>query len=269
MPDLSETEWGDLCPSLSIGESIVADPYSFSEAFLAKIADQFWENGFLEIPSVFGELELQTLIEAMICLEQAKIPPAFIYIYDQPWALFERLRLLISHFLGEEYAVLPNLWAWHMRKPGATGWPPHRDCDSETVFNVGPDQMLMSLSLWLPLTSVDEANGCMYVIPRQKEEKLSSNGVLEWGKIKSFGNALPAPAGSVLGWPQDLVHWGGTFTEKAKEPRISLSFEFQNTSFAPLATPLLNTANPPPFEQRISLIQEQFAKYRHIAPDLD
>jgi len=269
MPDLSKQDWEKLCPSLTIGHSFSVIPYQFTDEGLTEIADAFWEMGYLNIPPVFEIQELEPLIRALQILDEARIPPAYIYIYDQSWALFEKLRLLISHLLGEDYALLPNLWAWHLRSSGATGWPPHRDCDSETVFNVGPDQLLMSLSLWVPLTHVDEENGCMFVVPRQQEGELEPGQELTLERLEPFATSLPVAAGSVLGWPQDLIHWGGAFGENAKGPRMSLSFEFQNTSFTPLTEPLLDTASPPQFDQRLLLIQQQFSKYRHIAPDLD
>ncbi|MBL4739574.1 MAG: phytanoyl-CoA dioxygenase family protein [Sneathiella sp.] len=268
MPDLSKREWERLCLSLTIGGPISAVPCQFTDVELTEIADAFWDTGYLNIPPVFKNQELEPLVRALEIFDEAKIPPAYIYIFDQPWVLFEKLRVLIAHLLGAEYALLPNLWAWHLRSSGVTGWPPHRDCDSDTVFSVGPDQMLMSLSLWVPLTHADEDNGCMFVIPRQQEENLEPEQELTLERLKPFATSLPVAAGSVLGWPQDLIHWGGTYGENAKGPRMSLSFEFQNTSFAPLAEPMLDTANPPPFDQRLSLIQEQFSKYQHIAPDL-
>ena len=50
-------------------------------------------------------------------------------------------------------------------------------------------------------------------------------------------------------------------------PRSSLSFEFQNRVFEPLAEPLLDVKNPPDFETRLALINGQFEKYRHIDPE--
>lgn len=184
----------------------------------------------------------------------------YIYLFDQPWWLFARLGVLLRHFVGDEFGVLPNLWAWHLDREGARGWPPHRDCDAETVFGEGEDAVLMSLSLWLPLTDADESNGCMYVVP--KAHVVAGNALQKPDLLDA--RPLSAKAGSVLGWRQDLHHWGGSYTTAAKNPRISLSLEFQNMAFEPLAEPLINVRRPPSFEMRQKLIKEQFAKYRHI-----
>lgn len=267
MPDRSKEDWERLCPNLSIGKSGNSASVAFQHAVLAAIATDFWKEGYLNLGSVFKEQDISALAEGMACLQKAGIPPVYIYLYDQPWALFEKLRLLISHFLGEDYVLLPNLWAWNLWQVGDAGWPPHRDCDSQTVFEIGDDKMLMSLSLWVPLTDVSEDNGCMFVIPWSREGDIPDPEVLVIDDLKPLATPLPATAGSVLGWPQDLIHWGGDFKDTASGARISLSFEFQNASFDPLASPVLDTRHPPDFEQRLKLINAQFGKYRHIAQD--
>jgi len=268
MFDLTAAEWRDICPDLSVGQEVAADEIVFKLSELDSIADQFWKDGYLNLAPQFDAIEINTLISGLEALKNHNIPPVFIYVFDQPWALFEKLRHLVQHFLGQEYALLPNFWAWHLTETGQTGWPPHRDCDAETVFDIGSDKMLMSLSLWIPLNDVDEDNGCMYVIGRQQEEQLSKDIKLEKQALRPYATPLSANAGSVLGWPQDLVHWGGEFTEKAKSPRMSLSFEFQNSSFDPLIAPFLDTGKPPAFEERLILLKAQFEKYRHIDPVL-
>jgi hypothetical protein len=268
MLDQTKGFWADLCPNLSIGGDIETDAFSYSEDELENIATRFWDAGYLALASQFPASTLIHIKQGMEILKDQNIPPVYIYLYDQPWALFEKLRGLLTHFLGEDYQLLPNFWAWHLTEYGQSGWPPHRDCDAQTVFDIGGDKMLMSLSLWVPLTDVDPDNACMNVIPRAVEPELPADGSLELDQLESLAKPLAVPAGSVLGWPQDLVHWGGVYKEAAKTPRISLSFEFQNTTFEPLAVPLLTTAHPPDFKGRLTLLEKQFQKYRHIDPIL-
>lgn len=268
MPDpMTEEQWLLLAPNLSIGEKISVDEIHFSGLALADISASFWKEGYLSLPRMFTEEELAPIRDAIYALSELGIAPVYIYLYDQPWQLFSRLGALLRHFVGENFGVLPNLWAWHLDREGARGWPPHRDCDAETVFGVGDDAVLMCLSLWLPLTDVDETNGCMYVVPysRLKSDNTPSMPL----KLDNLeAQALPVAAGSVLGWPQDLYHWGGVYTDAAKNPRVSLSLEFQNRAFDPLAEPLIDMNELPSFEARRRLIVDQFAKYRHIDPGL-
>lgn len=257
-------DWLALASGLSIGADAFIDELPFSPSRLREISGSFWEEGYLSLSPLFGEDELAPIRDAIYALSEQDIPPVYIYLFDQPWWLFARLGVLLRHFAGEKFGVLPNLWAWHLDREGARGWPPHRDCDAETVFGEGEDAVLMSLSLWLPLTDADESNGCMYVVP---ESRHVARGVSQ--KTDLLGaRPLPVKAGSVLGWPQDLYHWGGEYTPMAKNPRVSLSLEFQNGAFDPLAEPLMDMGKLPPFETRRRLIQDQFAKYRHIDPNL-
>ncbi|MZR29259.1 phytanoyl-CoA dioxygenase family protein [Sneathiella litorea] len=260
-------EWLSLAPGLSIGKEPHSKEKAFSRSELADISASFWNDGYLFLPSLFGEDELAPVRNAIYTLADEGIPPVFIYLYDQPWWLFARLGGLLRHFVGNDFGVLPNLWAWHLDREGARGWPPHRDCDGQTVFGTDENAVLMSLSLWLPLTDVDEDNGCMYVMPISRYEGGGNTPDTESLNLLD-AMALPAKAGSVMGWPQDLYHWGGRFTAAAKNPRISLSLEFQNIAFEPLAEPLIDLKELPPFGSRLKLIEDQFAKYRHIDPDL-
>lgn len=259
--------WRDLAPALSLDAARpnTAD-IAFRDSELADIAEHVQREGYLCLPAVFGAPDIEAIRAAILALADAGLPPVFIYMYDQPWTLFSRLSALIGYFLGERFALLPNFWAWNIPvTAGAAGWPVHRDAQAQTRFgNAEGSDVLMSLSLWIPMSAATLDNGCMYVLPRTSEATAFS-GDRETPDIDaSQGVALPAPAGSVLGWAQDVFHWSGAVSAAAREPRISLSFEFQNPAFAPLCEPLLDIANPPDFAQRLNLITQQFEKYQHM-----
>jgi len=242
----------------------------FSTESLGDLSKRFHKNGYLHLQPVFDADELGALREGIVALGQVGLPPVFIYLYDQPFALFARLHHLIGHFLGSRFALLPNFWAWNIPlRQGARGWPAHQDCQAQTRFPSGDGgDVLMSLSLWIPLTDATLDNGCMSVLPRSNEHHyelpLDDPACIR----AEHGVALPAKAGSVLGWPQDLYHWSNPVTENASkkvmEPRLSLSLEFQNPAFDPLVAPLLDVAHPPSFETRLELVRQQFPKYQHM-----
>jgi len=263
----SSTYWQELAPGLSVGgERADTSTVEFSELALAEISEHFHAQGYLNLAPVFSETELAPLKRALGAFADAELPPVFIYLYDQPWQLFGRLGKLIEYFLGAHFALLPNFWAWHIPSiSGEGGWPPHQDCQAKTRFVEGDgEQTLISLSLWIPLVDVSEDNCCMYVLPRSQEHKYKP-AITDPDQIElTNGVALPAKAGSVMGWSQDLYHWSGRMSVAANQPRLSLSLEFQNSAFAPLAEPLLNVTTPPPFETRLALIAAQFEKYKHM-----
>lgn len=259
--------WRTLAPELTIDAlRQTGVPISFEAHRLELLSQSMLTEGYLESQPAFDASELLVLRSALETLDANGLPPVFIYLYDQPWSLFRRLHQLISHFLGENFKLLPNFWAWNIPViEKASGWPIHRDCDASTRFeSLDLGQTLMSLSIWLPLTDATRENGCMHVLPRSKQgpypDIIASIDEIERSDVRS----LPVSAGSVLAWSQDLYHWSGQVTENAAGPRMSLSLEFQSAHFAPLAEPLFDIAAPPTFNERLDLILHQFNKYKHM-----
>jgi hypothetical protein len=260
--------WQKLNPALTISDgekpkAKIAEIGSENDGFdAAGLSDRFWDEGYFLIHDVLPQDELAKLRFGIETLVANGFSPSLIYLYDEAWDVFRRLRPLLTHFLGDRVALLPHFWAWHVdpRKAGS-GWPPHRDYQGESVIG---DDMLISLSLWVPLSNATPDNGCMHVLPRNFEKEyaapVSGPGDIFLQDIR----ALPARPGDVMGWRQDLYHWGGRASPHAIEPRISLSLEFQNAAFDPLADELLGLDTPPKFLQRLGLIAAQFDKYRHM-----
>jgi hypothetical protein len=262
--------WRDLNPGLIVSGTGVQEQNQtltgpmMDEAGLdwLHVSDRFWEEGYFFLPDVLPVDLLARLRVGIETLVTHDLPPAMIYVYDEAWQVFQALQPLLTRFLGDRIALLPHFWAWHV-DPGAQGrgWPPHRDYQGESAIG---DDMLISLSLWVPLGHASPENGCMYVLPRSFERWYDSPVAKPEDVRLQDVRALPAGPGAVMGWRQDVYHWGGRASKFASEPRISLSLEFQNAAFEPLGDPLLDLAQPPGFESRLELIALQFGKYRHM-----
>ncbi len=259
--------WRQLNPELTIGAAYGEDLAAIlDEHALKGASDHLNREGYFTLPPVLNLELINRLRHGMERLKQAGHPPVYIYLYDESWFVFAALSKLISRFLGDDFALLPNFWAWHLdTEKGSVGWPPHQDCQAQTCFSIDEDNIiLMSLSLWVPLSEATLDNGCMMVLPKTIEKSYGP-------PISSIEDinlhdavALPAQSGAVMGWTQEAYHWSATATGKSEIPRMSLSLEFQNKSFEPLGTPLLDAAAPPNFEGRLELILSQFEKYQHI-----
>jgi len=265
--------WKSLNPHLTIStHPDFSAPMAFSRQRLEGISDTLHHDGYLHQKPVFDAERITALRKGIENLVQAGWPAAFIYVYDETWDLFHQLNGFLSHFLGDNYGLLPHFWAWHIapEETGKTaGWPPHLDYAGECAFF---DDFLVSLSLWIPLSDATPENGCMNILPlsRQKEydPPIKEPTDIQLQDVR----CLPAKAGSLLGWRQDLWHWSGRSSRYAKEPRISLSLEFQNRAFDPLCPPLFDVSTPPTPPQRIRLICGQFTKYDHmerVSPQLE
>ncbi|WP_051609697.1 phytanoyl-CoA dioxygenase family protein [Terasakiella pusilla] len=264
--------WKGLNPHLHVSETpAFTAPLDLQER-LDQISDTLHHDGYLHQAPVFAPEQIKALRTGIETLVAHGWPAAFIYVYDETWDLFHQLDGFLSHFLGDDFGLLPHFWAWHIDtdpKGGTSGWPPHVDYPGECAFF---DDFLVSLSLWIPLSDATPENGCMNILPlsRQKDyaEKITDPSQIHLQDVR----CLPAKAGSVLGWRQDLWHWSGRSSKYAAEPRISLSLEFQNRAFEPLCPPLYDLTEPPRPLERLRLICGQFGKYDHmerVSPELE
>jgi len=257
--------WQGLNPHLTVSNTPKFNsPLIFPDTQLGEISDTIHHDGYLHQPPIFDEATIAPLRTGIENLVAEGWPAAFIYVYDEVWDLFHQLDGFLSHFLGDKFGLLPHFWAWHIDKDegGATaGWPPHVDYSGECVFY---DDFLISLSLWIPLTNATAENGCMNILPLSRQKEYDTP-VKEPSDIHLQDvRCLPAKAGSLLGWRQDLWHWSGRSSKYAAEPRISLSLEFQNRAYDPLCPPLYDLTSPPTPEERVRLICGQFGKYDHM-----
>ena len=259
--------WRDLNPQLTISSApLTALPLqTINDALLSDVSESLWQDGYLNCQSIFTEQDILPLRQAMERLHSRNLPQAFIYLYNETWELFFRLRVLLQNFLGENYSVLPHFWAWYIEPGKAKGWSPHRDSADQSVIELYGQEMLVSLSLWIPLTDATPENGCMSVLPLSCEQNYDTPVTTPSEVALQDILCLPAKAGSVLGWRQDLYHWGGRSHRNAQTPRLSLSLEFQNAALDPLCEPLLDPKHPSVPKERLNLIFEQFEKYKHIA----
>ncbi len=264
--------WQDLNPHLHITQApAFTAPLTLSQERLEAISDTLHHDGYLHQGPVFEEKDITPLRLGIETLVAHGWPPAFIYVYDESWNLFHKLSTFLSHFLGD-FALLPHFWAWHVApdpKGSTSGWPPHVDYPGECAFF---DDYLISLSLWIPLSDATAENGCMNILPLSRQKEYASPIKEPEDILLQDVRCLPAKAGSLLGWRQDLWHWSGRSSKYARDPRISLSLEFQNRAFDPLCPPLYDLQNPPLPQERLRLVLGQFKKYDHmerVTPELE
>ncbi|WP_143694548.1 phytanoyl-CoA dioxygenase family protein [Variovorax sp. JS1663] len=203
------------------------------------------------------------------------LPAVFAWVYDEPWACYERLRPLFSYFLGADYRPLPAFWAWHVDpKKGETGWKPHRDNRHDAL---APDGSPRALTCWIPLSDANPLNSCMYIVPAHMDPGYNTPAGMPEPPIPAFAaRALPATPGDYLVWNQRVMHWGGPTSEFAERPRMSMALEFQRGDMPPIMQSfqrgahlpvmpsLLEQASRPDFGMRLRLIARQILQYQHM-----
>jgi hypothetical protein len=194
-------------------------------------------------------------------LVRSGLPPVLVWIYDEPWECFRRLKSVIGFFLGADYKVLPSFWAWHVDPHNnEAGWGPHRD---KSVGSLAPDGAPLSLTCWIPLSEANPLNSCMYVVPAYLDPHYNTGDNAPF-QTPHLARAVPAKPGDFLVWNQAILHWGGLTSEFGEQPRISMALEFQRGDIAPFRPFLLNHEVLPPFGERVRLVSRQILQYTHM-----
>lgn len=234
------------------------------EAALVRLEETFRREGYFQLDRIVPGSIVGHLRRAVETMHAMGSPLAFAFLDDSFWSTMAALSAVLKKLLGLDYQQLPDFWAWRLDPQREdAGWRPHRDKGFQALL---PDGSPKSLTLWINLTDVTPLNGCMYVVPAHLDppsayvDKPDPRIPANMQDIR----ALPAPAGTVFGWNQAILHWGGRSSRRAIEPRISFACEFQRGDVPPWNQPLLDPHNPPSFELRLALIGKQILQYRHM-----
>lgn len=234
---------------------------------VARLAEKVRTEGYFQTRAVFPLPLIHRMRSCVERLRSQNWPPAFAFVFDEFWAILRTASLerLLSSFLGQGYRQNSAIWTYYVStQKGSAGWAPHQDGGGE-----------QRLSVWLRLTDATLDNGCMYVVPRNlvpdslpaKYTKWDSVSQAELSQLLQCSRALPATAGSLLGWDTSLIHWGSVPSGSAV-PRISIAVEFLGARATPTAydRPLLDMTSLPTFEQRLYVIGKCIADYKKFEP---
>jgi hypothetical protein len=254
--------WTELNPDLKLEREQVGALFEVGDEQRASLWNDLLTDGYFELPPSLPEAQVQAMARGLLRLDAEEIPMVFGYVYDDFWNLSGHLAGLLGAILGPDFRVLPDFWAWCIHPSRQEkGWHPHRDKGYDTIL---PNGLPRSLSIWIPLTDATIHNGCMYILPASRDrnflERRPRTDVADVQEVR----ALPARAGSILGWHQAVLHWGSRSSDRADGPRLSFSIEYQRADGPPLGRPLLDPARLPTFEERLALIGKQILQYQHM-----
>lgn len=236
----------------------------FDDSVLAMMDTDLIGEGYTRhLPNDWG-LDIEGLANHIEKLDTDQLMPVFSFVYDEYWLLFAKLRDALSHALGADYQLMPAFWTWCLQ-PGkeAVGFPPHRDRGRISLFDDGRPK---ALTIWIALTQATPENGCMYLLPADLDPNYNTEKEQDFTFPYNDVRARPCPAGTIMCWNQAILHWGGRSSNRAQNPRISISLEFQRADVDAFNKPLLPNDSLPPFEVRMKLIALQILQYKHLYP---
>ena len=259
--------WLRMAPGLNVeNDDLFSQKYllPFDDDRLAAIRARVVTEGYFDIEDLPWTAPIAGMAELVAALHRQKFPTVFAFVYDEFWAIYYAINRAIESVLGAGFYRLPDFWAWYIDAATAeSGWKPHRDKLFPALFD---DRSPQSLTIWIPLTDATPLNGCMYLVPADRDPG--------YGKPQPQPNqfkyedirALPAKAGTVLSWNQCVLHWGAHSSPRAASPRISMAMEFQSGKIKAMNSPLSNPYDCPRLKFRLKLIGKQMLQYKHMYP---
>jgi len=261
------TYWTGKFPDLSVTSRLATANVAQLEAGPDRRAlwrERMLEEGyFQDVAATLAELAPRLAAAVETC-HRLDIPPAFIFLFDEAWECFFALDPMLRSFLGANYKILPDFWTWRLDPRRAdAGWRPHRD---KGRMALTADSGPASLTVWIPLTEASPQNGCMYILPANRDPVYGTENEKNWQIDIAKVRAMPARPGDFLCWNQAVLHWGGEASRFAAHPRISMALEFQTGERAPFNTPLIEPFTNLDFESRLKLVGKQILQYKHMYP---
>lgn len=256
--------WRQLNPSLAVsehGSHVASECLTIDWELIVQTKERLRSEGYFELDRLLAPAQMDILASAVQTIWQVGWPTPYAVVYDEYWQMFQALQPLFASILGANYKQVPNFWCWYIDKTTLSrGWGLHRDRPS--VNTVSPDGLPTTLTVWIPLTDATVLNGCIYVLPANLDPNFPD--YLQSFEVPDIANmrALPAQRGSVLGWSEGVLHLGSRSSDRANNPRVSISFTFQRGDVNPYETPLFDPLVLPSFEERLAFIGQNVVKYK-------
>ena len=147
---------------------------------------------------------LQQIDATMESLKTAGWPPVFVFLFDEPWLLIDRLFELVAPILGPNCLLETSMYGWALSKPSniqneetkeqdkdTTSPSPPPPTTTTTAAEVGgnfpiphrdnsfkecnfPDGTPSHLSTWMCINDVGLDNGCMHILPKDADPNFNN-----------------------------------------------------------------------------------------------
>lgn len=133
-------------------------------------------------------------------------------------------------------------------------------------MSLNPDGSPKALTVWMPLTEATPLNGCMYMLPANRDPVYGTHDDKNWKVDFPSIRALPGRPGDWFCWNQAVLHWGAQTSPFGGAPRMSMALEFQRADTPAFNEPLIPTLAVLAFTDRLRLCAKQILQYAHMYP---
>jgi hypothetical protein len=260
--------WRNLNPQLNVDGDLKEKDFengSTDDEQVQRLVKKYDSEGYFQWNALLEAEKIKQMREGVEVLRHEGWPPIFAFVYDEFCAVWSTpsLKKLLSAILRPGYKAIPHhIWCHYVPVHArSSGWPPHIDGNSGR------------LTIWIALSDAKLDNGCMYLIPKNLTPERIAGGYptidafsfKELGILLQSTRALPVPASSVLGWSDNVIHWGGSCTEP-KEARISISLELAAEDCETNIDLLTSLSGPHALNSRLRVIGNAIGSYRRFEP---
>jgi hypothetical protein len=250
--------WRRLAPGLTISDTLPSRVIERSEAAVRQDRERLSTEGYVHMDQPGIVAPYDAIANAMERIEQARLPAAFVAVFDEVWAMAAQMQGVVSDLLETDAALVPDFWATFSR-PGDAGAAAGRKRPGKALNDDGSPN---TLSAWMPITEATTENGCVYVVPSMHDKNYDngSNDRADAG-LQAI-RAVPAKPGDVLIWTGETYTWQSRTSQYWKgKPQMSLSWEFQSAAASPFEGYVVDSLPYVPFEMRLALIAQQMPRY--------
>ena len=240
----------------------------------AEIMDHLTRRGYIHARPLVSDSVVARMRACVEALRREHWPAVFTFVYDDFWKVVRTpsLRRFLAAALGPSYRQNRIMSTYYVpSSTGSTGWPPH--VDSTWPSEEDSSIIREKLTIWIPLGEATVENGCIYLIPKDVLPAFvreRDSQTYTWQQVSALlqsSRALPARAGSVLGWNHRLIHWGST-SSGVGSARVSMAVEFLGAQCTPKAgdEPTFDHSALPPFSQRLRIVGHDLLDYQKFEP---
>lgn len=256
--------WRNLNPHLALTNepfSQPAAPYGVAQPEIEQALEQVCREGYLQTPPAIPLEICDGLALAVKNIVGAGLHPIYVSLYDEYWQILRNLSAVMGPVLGQNYLPLGDYWCWCISpETAASGWGAHRDYQFKSNATREDGRPLV-VTAWLPFTDTDPMNGCMSLIPQDRDEFIPDHLDQTGFKNPQDIRCLPARAGSILAWNQYVQHWGGRCSKWAKNPRIATGIYLQSGDVEPYVGKAVHFDQPLFLASRLGFIASNILNY--------